>query len=525
MAQMSSLFEDLHSAYQKNASSEVLLDLLLRNGASSELAQHIRTSESPQENAGLLERCFQALRKGTLSSPDEAEADGGEVDLQRRLERATVSLFKAGISLMSREADEAQLVAYPSILLDNVDLLKFQQLAALLSDVCRGVESGSPGIPRLLQLLPKAATHLLEAGSPEDEAEEEDAAATAGDAATRHVDTALHRLTHADWVSESGSYAVQIMEALRDVPMTPQQLHFVVAKALSVCSRCSDLAALPSLLRQLMRMAGLGQRAFVLKGVLALFDRLETQHRGPDGRRPSQVLQNVEGTALVIIADAFKYDSALAEELLKSVRCSAVAPSPFCLLLLFTLSRQHKLESQVVALLRALVVAAFEWDATRARSAWLSSLPQLPRPTGQQLRAALLRAVRCSGVGGEVVVPGILALGTALMASCPLSEALALVKRNDILLAEAEVEAAAEADARRAQKRQQQQLPPLPQYHHHHQPQQQRQERAPGSRDTPYGPPAPGALRGSAALQSSLLGIELLQAAFEAHREARPDVL
>ncbi|GLI65568.1 hypothetical protein VaNZ11_009037, partial [Volvox africanus] len=485
--------------------------------ASSEVAQHIRASESPQENVGVLERCFQALRKGTLSSPDEA--DGGEEGLQRRLQRATVALFKAGVSVISSEVDEAQLAAYPSILLDNLDLLNFQQLAALLSDICRGVESGSPAIPRLLQLLPKAATRLLEAGSPEDEAEEE--SATESDAAARHVSTALHRLTHAEWVSDCGNYAVQIMEALRDVPMTPQQLHSVVAKALSVCSCCTDLAALPSLLRQLMRMAGLGQRALVLRGVLSLFDRLEAQHRGPDGQNPAKVLQNVEGTALVIIADAFKYGSALAEELLKSVRCSAVAPSPFCLLLLFTLSRQHKLESQVVTLLRALVMAAFEWDATRARSAWLSSLPQLPRPTGPQLRAALLRAVRCSGVGGEVVVPGILALGTVLMTSYPAAEALALVQRNDAVLAEAEAEAAAAAEARRAQKRQQQQVPPLP--HHHQQQQQQRQPRVPGARDMPYEPPHPGAPGGSAALQSALLGIELLHAAFEAHREARPD--
>jgi hypothetical protein len=39
----------------------------------------------------------------------------------------------------------------------------------------------------------------------------------------------------------------------------------VVVKALSVCGGCTDLAALPSLLRQLMRLAGLGQRALVLR--------------------------------------------------------------------------------------------------------------------------------------------------------------------------------------------------------------------------------------------------------------------
>ncbi|GFR47112.1 hypothetical protein Agub_g8797, partial [Astrephomene gubernaculifera] len=104
-----------------------------------------------------------------------------------------------------------------------------------------------------------------------------------------------------------------------------------------------------------------------------------------------QVLQQVEGTALVIMADAFKYDSSLAQELLKAVRSSCLAPSPFCLLLLFSLARQHKLEAEVVKLLKGLVVAAFEWDATRAGSAWLSGLPQLPRPGGLQLRGALLR--------------------------------------------------------------------------------------------------------------------------------------
>ncbi|PNW74583.1 hypothetical protein CHLRE_12g491951v5 [Chlamydomonas reinhardtii] len=155
-------------------------------------------------------------------------------------------------------------------------------------------------------------------------------------------------------------------------------------------------------------------------GVLALFERLEAAHRrapapaaaagpaaamGPPAAAGagglvasggiSGALAAVEGTALVTLADAFKYDGVLAKELIKLVECSPSAPSRFCLLLLFTLSQQHKQEGPVRNLLKHLVSAGFQWDATRAASAWLSSLPALPRPGGQQLRAALLAAVRC----------------------------------------------------------------------------------------------------------------------------------
>lgn len=64
--------------------------------------------------------------------------------------------------------------------------------------------------------------------------------------------------------------------------------------------------------------------SLVSQGIMTLFERLELQNQqlgsAREGQKeggtvggPSQVIQNVEGTALVIMADAFKYDSALAE--------------------------------------------------------------------------------------------------------------------------------------------------------------------------------------------------------------------
>lgn len=40
------------------------------------------------------------------------------------------------------------------------------------------------------------------------------------------------------------------------------------------------------------------------------------------------------------------------QEWLKSLRASSSPPSPFCLLLLFALSRQHKLEAPVLGLVK-----------------------------------------------------------------------------------------------------------------------------------------------------------------------------
>ncbi|KAG2441131.1 hypothetical protein HXX76_003983 [Chlamydomonas incerta] len=557
-AEVIAAFQEAGSQAQLGAVAAILV----RPGAASQFASYLKSHGATKDAARLVDKCLQALRRGTVVISDasqpgaashqppaqDADAEAGEV-LQRLRDGAIAALYRAAAGVMGGEGEDAELGGYPNVLLDHLDALGFQPLTLVLSDVCRGVEARSRGAPRLLALLPKAVGLLAAKGAPEDEAEDEAmedngggggggggrrGGAGAPSAAAQHTATALHRLTHAEWAPE---HAVAIMEALREVKMTPQQQQAVITKALSVCGACSgsgsggggggDLAALPALLRQLMRLAGPGNRAMVLRGVLNLFERLEAANRrapapgpgagpGPStsmgppaapaatgtgtgaGSGISGALAAVEGTALVTLADAFKYDAALAKDLIKLVESSPAAPSRFCLLLLFTLSQQHKQEGPVRSLLKHLVSAGFQWDATRAGSAWLSGLPALPRPGGQQLRAALLAAVRTSGVGGEVVVPGIVALGAALLGSCPPAEALALVQRNEAAAAAAAAGSSGGGCGAAAAA-------------------------AAAGGGGGGGVPLPG--RGSAGLQSALLGIELLQAAFEAHMEARGPVL
>ncbi|GFR47111.1 hypothetical protein Agub_g8796, partial [Astrephomene gubernaculifera] len=259
---------DIYAACRSSSSADELLALLLKPGVATEVAHHIRERGPSKEVVGLLERCFQALRKGSLhaagltSGQDgEAEEDDNGEQQQMRLEKVMGTLFKAAVAIMGGDGDDAESAAYPSLLQENVDLLNFKQLAALLSEICRTVEGGSRGAVRMLQLLPRAATQLLAMGAPEDEAEEDAAleAAVGGgrgaagggpaSAAANHVGTALHRLTHAEWIPERRGggaaagggggggtvLAVPIMEALREVPMTPAQLRAVVLRCLSAC--------------------------------------------------------------------------------------------------------------------------------------------------------------------------------------------------------------------------------------------------------------------------------------------------
>ncbi|KAG2490245.1 hypothetical protein HYH03_011369 [Edaphochlamys debaryana] len=520
---MASALEDLLDAAHRSSGHDVVLEKLLVDGASDELAQYVKERGPCQETVRLVDSCLQALRKGVLPPCQ----DMAEERLQKCREEATGAVVEMALLMMSGDGEERDLAAFPHLLLDHIDVLSFPQLAKLLASVCDGVKDRARGTGRLLQLLPKTASMLLAHGAPEDEAQEaeaEEAGKRKGGAvpspAANQVNTAVTRLCQMDWVrGPDWDFAVPIMEALREVPLSLLQLKDVVTKAGTVCAS-AELAALPGLLRQLLRLAGLGHRALVLRKVLALFERLEAQHRTAAGA-PSAVLQAVEGTALVTIADVCKYDSALSKELLNLVVSSPSTPSPFCLLLLFTLLRQHKQEE------KKLVLGAFEWDSTRASSAWLGSLPALPRPAGQALQAALLRAVRYSGVGGEVVVPGITALGAALMGCCPPGEALALVAANDAALAEAEAEVEAEAEARKAQRRaQRQQAQGLAGGSEPQQPQPQAapQAAAAGGRGGPS-PAQAAASRCSPGVQAALLGIQLLQATFKSHPESRPDVL
>lgn len=73
-----------------------------------------------------------------MTAAVDAGENGEEYCPPRRLEGATAALFKAGIDLLSGEEGgsvDNPLAAYPDILLDHMDLLNFQQLAAVSNDM------------------------------------------------------------------------------------------------------------------------------------------------------------------------------------------------------------------------------------------------------------------------------------------------------------------------------------------------------------------------------------------------------
>ncbi|EPY75003.1 Fanconi anemia group I protein [Camelus ferus] len=119
----------------------------------------------------------------------------------------------------------------------------------------------------------------------------------------------------------------------RDVPLTAEELEFVVEKVLRMFSKL-NLQEIPPLVYQL-----LGSRKRVLEGIIAFFNKLDKQHNEEQSddelldlvTAPSGELRHVEGTVILHIVFAIKLDYELGRELLKHLKCSqSIGVSQIC---------------------------------------------------------------------------------------------------------------------------------------------------------------------------------------------------
>jgi hypothetical protein len=92
-----------------------------------------------------------------------------------------------------------------------------------------------------------------------------------------------------------------------------------MARGLKAC-RVAELQQLPVISYQLLLLAAQGHKAYLLQGLCAVFDHLQVQQQGQQqgqaasgGGAPALVLQQVQGTVLMHISNAVKYDQALGQ--------------------------------------------------------------------------------------------------------------------------------------------------------------------------------------------------------------------
>nr|XP_016782886.3 Fanconi anemia group I protein isoform X13 [Pan troglodytes] len=158
-------------------------------------------------------------------------------------------------------------------------------------------------------------------------------------------------------------YVIQLTSMFKDVPLTAEEVEFVVEKALSMFSKM-NLQEIPPLVYQLLVLSSKGSRKSVLEGIIAFFSALDKQHNEEQSGDelldvvtvPSGELRHVEGTIILHIVFAIKLDYELGRELVKHLKVGQQGDSnnnlsPFSIALLLSVTRIQRFQDQVLDLL------------------------------------------------------------------------------------------------------------------------------------------------------------------------------
>uniref|UniRef100_A0A7N5KJJ3 FA complementation group I n=1 Tax=Ailuropoda melanoleuca TaxID=9646 RepID=A0A7N5KJJ3_AILME len=122
-------------------------------------------------------------------------------------------------------------------------------------------------------------------------------------------------------------YVIQLTSMFKDVPLTAEEVEFVVEKVLRMFSKL-NLQEIPPLVYQLLVLSSKGSRRRALEGIITFFNELDKQHNEEQSGDelldlvtvPSGELRHVEGTIILHIVFAIKLDCELGRELLKHLK-------------------------------------------------------------------------------------------------------------------------------------------------------------------------------------------------------------
>uniref|UniRef100_A0A8P4GGF6 FA complementation group I n=1 Tax=Dicentrarchus labrax TaxID=13489 RepID=A0A8P4GGF6_DICLA len=193
----------------------------------------------------------------------------------------------------------------------------------------------------------------------------------------------------------------------RDVPLSPEELRFVVEKVLRMFTKL-DLQEIPPLVYQLLLLSAKGCKKQVLDGIISYFKEsldLEVQSI------PQDQLRHVEGTAILHIVFAIRLDHELGREFLKSFKISYGDLCPFSVALLLSVARIQRYEEQVFDLLKVAIIKSFKDEQLQQGSKFLQDL----LPGHCSVAQMILDTVRNSVFGWDHVTQGLVQLGFFLM--------------------------------------------------------------------------------------------------------------
>uniref|UniRef100_W5NBC0 FA complementation group I n=1 Tax=Lepisosteus oculatus TaxID=7918 RepID=W5NBC0_LEPOC len=234
----------------------------------------------------------------------------------------------------------------------------------------------------------------------------------------------INSLCSSRWDPQS---VIHLTSMFRDVPLSVEELQFVVEKVLRMFSKL-DLQEIPPSVYQLLLLTAKGCKKLVLEGVINYFNEQDRQQK--EGQKdsesvgvdvapvPQDQLRHVEGTVILHVVFAVRLDHDLGRELLKGLKAGqqgevGQALCPFSVALLLSVARIQRYEEQAFELLKAAIVKSFRDSQVQQGSRFAQDLLP-PRCCVSQM---LLDTVRNSVFGWDHVTQGLVQLGFILMDS------------------------------------------------------------------------------------------------------------
>ncbi|NXW92750.1 FANCI protein, partial [Alopecoenas beccarii] len=234
----------------------------------------------------------------------------------------------------------------------------------------------------------------------------------------------INTLCSSKWDPQS---VIHLANMFRDIPLSGEELQFVVEKVLRMFSKL-DLQEIPPLVYQLLLLSAKGSKKTVLEGIISFFNELDKRQK-EEQRVPQSVdlkvatmpldqLRHVEGTVILHIVSVINLDQDLGKELIRLLKTEQQkdpgrALCPFSVALLLSVAVKHRLQEQIFDLLKTSITRSCKDLQFLQASKFLQDL----FPQQYDVTAVILEVVKNSAFGWDHVTQGLVDLGFSLMES------------------------------------------------------------------------------------------------------------
>ncbi|XP_008118382.2 Fanconi anemia group I protein isoform X1 [Anolis carolinensis] len=222
-------------------------------------------------------------------------------------------------------------------------------------------------------------------------------------------------------------HVIHLTSMFRDVPLSTEELQFVVEKVLRMFPKL-DLQEIPPLVYQLLLLSSKGSKKNILQGIINFFNQMDKKLKEEqknsesmdleEATVPADQLRHVEGTIVLHIVLAINLDQDLGKELIKYLKAEqqgdpSRALCPFSVTILLSMAKIHRFEEQVFDFLKASIMRSFKDKQFLQGSKFLQDLA----PQRYDISAVFLEVVANSVFGWDHVTQGLVDLGFVLMDS------------------------------------------------------------------------------------------------------------